>query len=171
MATIGDRIRNARKLAGLTQSDLAKKLNVTQQMIAAYENGKRNPKFETIKKIAFYLHVDPLELIYDKETINFTKDYTNNLQSEVIIAARSRNVEKLDELLVKAQDLPIYDFINHCLNEICENETNNKSFYKSQLILEYDKLNWKGRSIARKRVQELTEIPKYQKDNDADNGN
>ncbi|MDR4023133.1 MAG: helix-turn-helix transcriptional regulator [Eubacteriales bacterium] len=59
---MGDRIRSARKLAGLTQSDLAKKLNVSQQMIAAYENGKRNPKFGTIKKIAFHLNVDPLEL-------------------------------------------------------------------------------------------------------------
>ena len=42
---------------------------------------------------------------------------------------------------------------------------------KNTFVENYNKLNDLGKAEAQKRVQELTEIPKYQKDNDADNKN
>ena len=49
---IGERIKLSRKKAGLTQKELGELLNVSAAMIAQYENNLRNPKFETLDKIA-----------------------------------------------------------------------------------------------------------------------
>lgn len=40
-----------------TQKDLAKYLNVSEQAIAYYEQGKREPKLETWQKLANYFNV------------------------------------------------------------------------------------------------------------------
>jgi DNA-binding XRE family transcriptional regulator len=41
-----------RKRRGLTQADLAKKLNVTQATIAAFERSSNDPKLSTVRKYA-----------------------------------------------------------------------------------------------------------------------
>ena len=48
---IGEKIKAARKSAGLTQKELGEKLGVSAAMIAQYETGKRTPKISTIEKI------------------------------------------------------------------------------------------------------------------------
>lgn len=56
--TTAEKIKKARKEAGLTQAKLAEKLNTTQQNLAQYESGKRKPKLETLDKIADALAID-----------------------------------------------------------------------------------------------------------------
>lgn len=51
-------IRFYRQKAGLTQQQLADKLGVSQQYIGNYESGKRQPKIQTLQKIADALDVD-----------------------------------------------------------------------------------------------------------------
>lgn len=46
-----DRIKLIRKENKLTQSEMAEKLNVTQSVVAAYENGKREPRNNVIATI------------------------------------------------------------------------------------------------------------------------
>ena len=53
----GQRIQQARKAAGLSQKDLGLKLGVSGSMIGQYENDLRNPKLETLQKIATALDV------------------------------------------------------------------------------------------------------------------
>ena len=47
-----DNIKKARLNAGLTQLEVAEKLGVAQAQYARWENGGRNPKDETVKKLA-----------------------------------------------------------------------------------------------------------------------
>lgn len=54
---IGDRIRKARKYKELNQTELAEKLRVTQSMIGQHERGNRNPKRDTLQKIANALNL------------------------------------------------------------------------------------------------------------------
>lgn len=55
--SFSDRLREARKKAGLTQMQIAEKLGITAQSYSQYETGKRRPKSDTISKIADALNV------------------------------------------------------------------------------------------------------------------
>ena len=55
MATVGENIKAARIAAGLTQEELAKKVNTTKSAISRYEQGKREPSLATLTKIAVSL--------------------------------------------------------------------------------------------------------------------
>ena len=47
-----DNLKKARLDAGLTQLEVAEKLGVAQAQYARWENGGRNPKDETVEKLA-----------------------------------------------------------------------------------------------------------------------
>lgn len=52
MINIKNKINELRKKAGLTQLDLAKKLNVSRQTIISLESGKYNPSISLAYKIS-----------------------------------------------------------------------------------------------------------------------
>ena len=56
--TTGQRIQQARKAAGLSQKELGRKLGVSGSMVGQYENNLRNPKLETLQRIAGALSAD-----------------------------------------------------------------------------------------------------------------
>ena len=56
--TIGQRIKEARKSAGLTQRELAEKAGTATGTIQQYELGKRQPRIEQFQAIADVLNVD-----------------------------------------------------------------------------------------------------------------
>ena len=47
-----NKLKKLREEIGLSQSDIANRLNITRQAYNNYETGKREPDFETIVKIA-----------------------------------------------------------------------------------------------------------------------
>lgn len=53
-----DWLIECRRNAGLTQDEVAKKADISQQALAAIELGNRNPSIETAKKIATTLGFD-----------------------------------------------------------------------------------------------------------------
>lgn len=66
--TTGQLIKAARKEAGLTQAELAAKLNVPYQSISQWERGTRSPKIETLERIADALGV-PISEICSKDVL------------------------------------------------------------------------------------------------------
>lgn len=64
--TTGEKIAKARKDAKLTQKELGIKLGVSAQSVAQWENNLRNPKFETLLKIADALDASVLEFFPDQ---------------------------------------------------------------------------------------------------------
>lgn len=60
---ISDGIRKARKVAGITQENLAKALGVNRATISKYENGSIDPSISQLRKIASVLHVTIYDLI------------------------------------------------------------------------------------------------------------
>lgn len=83
--TIGQRIREARKNAGLTQRELAEKSGTATGTIQQYELGKRKPRFEQISAIADALEID---LFYFKGEFSSFEE-----------AKKSWRVMKADKLL------------------------------------------------------------------------
>lgn len=57
-----ERIKTARKLARMTQEDLAAAIGVKRSVISKYESGAINPSFSQISKIAAALHTTTLYL-------------------------------------------------------------------------------------------------------------
>lgn len=66
--TTGQRIKAARKASGMTQKELGDKLGLSFQSIAQWENDLRNPKMETLERIADALDV-PLSEICSKDLL------------------------------------------------------------------------------------------------------
>lgn len=51
-------LKSLRKSFGLTQDELANKLDVSRSTIGMYENGSREPDYETLETIADFFNVD-----------------------------------------------------------------------------------------------------------------
>lgn len=96
---IGERIKLLRRKAGLTQKELGELLDVSAAMIAQYESSLRNPKFETLNKIADALNVDVWDL-YDKPQLEQTNEYKIRLVHSLRFGT-DREGRKAGEMLDK----------------------------------------------------------------------
>lgn len=107
---LGARIRELRKLKGVSQLELAYDMDMSMNTISTIELGKISPKIETIKKIAQKLNVDIVEIFQfsdmpskDKLTRKKIEGLSRSLMSE--------NLEFIDlvidtvNILKKAQKL------------------------------------------------------------------
>ena len=59
---IGDNVRGYRKKLGWTQEKMGVRGKISPEYISSLENGKENPKAETIVKIASVLKITPAML-------------------------------------------------------------------------------------------------------------
>ena len=82
--TIGEQIKNARKNAGMTQSELARKMNIPYQSIGQWETGRRIPKRETLEKISHVLGIGPYDLIPPQEKDSYIEQELGEISAETI---------------------------------------------------------------------------------------
>jgi len=71
MSTIGERIREARKRKGLSQDELAGKIDVNRSYLSLVENGKSSPTFDFLDKIASGLGLTAQDLVLGHEISGF----------------------------------------------------------------------------------------------------
>lgn len=116
--TTGQLIKAARRKAGMTQEELGKKIGVSGSSMAQWENDLRNPKLDTLQRIASALGVPVQELISDWEAVD---------------------KEEFKRVFIYGEGI------------------------KDRIDAALDRLNDEGQEKAAERVEELTEIPKYQK--------
>ena len=55
---LGEKLKEARENANLSQQDVADKLNVSRQTISKYELNINEPDLETIKELSYLYQVD-----------------------------------------------------------------------------------------------------------------
>ena len=69
--SLGARLREARKRAGFTQSDVAERLRVTTQAVSQWERGTNLPSIENLKKLAdFTANPSTYSIIYVTATLS-----------------------------------------------------------------------------------------------------
>lgn len=141
--SFSDRLKELRTEKGLSQNTLAGLADVSQAAIYQWEKGTRTPKIEQIKKLAFVLGVSADYLMGYSE---HRKDLIN--KNPILKAFDS---EELQNGIGK-------DLLDHI-----ELESLNITEDKRELIFNYNQLNESGQKEALKRVQELTEVPRYQR--------
>ena len=71
LSNIQERIIEAIKQSGLTQSELAKKLGIKQQQISCYVLGKKMPALDTFANLCAVLDLDANEIL----CVNEYKEY------------------------------------------------------------------------------------------------
>ena len=89
MKNIGETIASLRKEKGMTQSELAEKMNVTDKAVSKWERNLSCPDINTISKLANILGVSVEELLKSKNQNYSTtriKDLTNLIFKVVALA-------------------------------------------------------------------------------------
>lgn len=176
--SVGENIRYFRKKANLTQEQLAKKMGVSAQMIYKWENGKSNPKIETVRKIASALDISSFELnnglIFGNELEKILREISSekNISYDIIsqifhscdihdtiheFNGESPNLVKENILKIINTKIPILDNANNPKNQSC----NANSQVESELLTHFNRLNNIGKQEAAKRIEELTHLEKY----------
>lgn len=65
--TFAQRLREIRKRIGITQEELANKINVSSKTLQRWEWGERQPRMEELKKLCEVLHVTEAELLNEPQ--------------------------------------------------------------------------------------------------------
>lgn len=69
MGKFANVLKGLRIKSGLTQQEMADKLNISRSSIGMYENGEREPSFELLEIIADYFNVDMNYLLGKKNLL------------------------------------------------------------------------------------------------------
>lgn len=99
--SMGDKIKELRMSKGLSHGRLAKEMGISKSMIGHYENGSRQPSYETLNKIADYFSVS-IDYIMGRKSPNtpaFNLDGLTDSQKTVIFAV-------IDEYRKANQQMP-----------------------------------------------------------------
>lgn len=83
------RLKSLREESGLSQSELAKLVQISKSSINMYERGEREPKFETLEILADYFNVDMNYLLG-------TSDIRNRYQQEIISQKKTSQCQPCD---------------------------------------------------------------------------
>ena len=133
--TIGEIIRRTRKDKNMTQKQLGEAAGIAEPTIRKYESNRLNPTRETLHKIATALGVHEIALLPGEDHEALALAWTMDW-----IAKNHGEVIPVD---------------------VTPDEENP---WELSLLEAFEKLNLDGQIIAVERVEELTEIPKYQKE-------
>lgn len=144
-----NRIREIRKQKGITMKQLGLILGLAESTISQYETGKREPSIEQARKIADALSVSLSDLLGIEPEGN--KESDKQLLARLLSEYAAEHSEESAEHL---KDLIYFD-------ENGLRFRDGGSF--DRLVSLFDSLNEDGQWKAVERVEELTEIPKYQK--------
>ncbi len=70
MSYFGTNIKKIRGIRGLTQAQLAEELNLTRGSVSSYEEGRAEPKIETIMMASDFFGIPMEDLLKQKLTVN-----------------------------------------------------------------------------------------------------
>lgn len=79
---VANKLKKLRKEAGLTQKQLADKLNISPSTVAMYESGKRTPDPKVVVTIAEFFNVSTDYLLRTKQK-PLTQEHLTNTYSQI----------------------------------------------------------------------------------------
>lgn len=145
----GDKIREYRKLAGLTQQELAQKTGISMMSIRRYERGERNPTYETISKIASALGVSVTGLGVE------ATDYAY-YPAELFGGISEKDLADLHQKFI--------EFFGETSPEESEEAAKKYENYVVKYVSEYlTTMNENGQTKVLNYTRDLAQLPKYQK--------
>ena len=178
--TLGEIIKTVRKKKGLSQKNLAALLNTTPQNLAQYENNRRKPKLDTLRKMTEAMNVSLHELtkLYPEIFNYYSPDEWHNhaIKWSNELTNKFKNLSTEKQGFMKQASGLYQQHAHNVVDSDARTALLLNSFEKLNipgrmasihLLNAFEKLNTTGRSEALKRVSELTEIKKYTDPDDA----
>ena len=103
---VGQKIKEARKAKGMTQTELGEKVGVQKSAVSKWERGEtQNIKRSVLKKLSHYLDIPPVELI--EETTNRTDDEPIIQKEEPPKGYRIVSEDELDDIWEKIVEMSV----------------------------------------------------------------
>lgn len=175
MAKLCDMLIYFRKRKGLSQQELADKLEMTRSAISMYETGKREPDLETLEIFADFYNVDmdtltgrnPTRWQKARENIlSFVTDSLNLPKEALFFDGDVLRVENGFEQQLDPNWVLLLSQMRYLI------ESNFPAFPQHDeqeftLLTAYKSLNQEGRRKLLERAEELTEHPRYRMDDAA----
>ncbi len=162
--TIGERIKSARKQAGMTQQELAERLETSYVGISLWESGKRRPKPESLKRIAEVLNIP---------TAFFTE--TGNMSEQEVLDFISWAWPRADYQMVQQhsegaqEEIERWERVCSELHKIHDEivakqqaEDKKRSVQAEELLGIFEQFNPKGKKKIIELAKEFSKIPEYQ---------
>lgn len=139
--TLAENIRRIREEKKMTQKSVASLMGISQQAYGQYESGSREPKPETLGRIAAALGTTLNEITKETDSVPDDDGAMKNYIKSFVWGQGTQLMTQWDAFFKILHEIP----------------------HASELWCAFDKLNDAGRSIAVERVEELSLIPKYQR--------
>lgn len=144
MEAFKDRLKKARKQAGLTQLQLADAIGTTQQNIWKYEHEISKPGFETITKLAVALRV-PLDYLVPVRVFEDSTEFEKERQRLIQAAYENNNLEEI-----------AVDY--HADGSASVYTTEDQ---KAAINKKINNLNLNGLKVAEKQIDLVLKVPEY----------
>lgn len=164
--SIGENIKKIRVDAGLTQKELGERLGITSQSIAQWETGRREPKYQSMVKIADALNVPVSSLYgisednqYKQDAIKQALDLSVQDDGRIDTKAFSENLDYEYGVMSDAD----IAYVNGEIEKLCLKTFNIWSEDELRTLMNgyFSGLNRFGQIEAIRRVQELICMKKY----------
>lgn len=151
---IGDQIKAAREKAGMTQTELGEKIGVSGVAIMRYEKGTRQPRADQLHRIAAAFGV-PLHVLLDESAGDFLKQWfeEGNKTTKIPYEIGEKYGISID-IADKIVNDVVWEYREY-IDALNDEER--------QLISEYRALNAEGKVKVLERLEELAQLPKYQR--------
>lgn len=146
-----EKIKALRKELKMSQQEVADMIGVSQAAIYYWEKNERKPKIGQLIKLAEIFGV-PLSY-FDCYTVKIKDVESGQVQVDTIL---------MDENTLQ-EESELEKYINTITTDPTTEELTNPALLEQRTMYYrlYDELNALGKAEAVKRVQELTEIPRY----------
>lgn len=166
------KFREERIKQGLSQKELAEKVGLTQQAINRFEHGQKKIDLELAGKLCKVLNIKKLGSFDVHFRTSDTQTDTNETTDIVLTESDILEYNKIIDKQKNGDGFTPYDkrFISDFINKsplvrewFIINGLKSKEKNLSSIQDAYELLNEDGQKEAAKRINELAEIPKYQK--------
>lgn len=133
MSYTSTQLKKIRKQRRMSQTEVAKKLNVSGATVCSWEKGTRKPSSKHIKKICKVYQVSPNDILYPKKEQELTG--CNAVEEYMDALAEKLNTEELLQLAMRIMEGHKKEMAAIAF-EIIENDEENKKAYRSRLLKE-----------------------------------
>ncbi len=169
MSRFGKNLKKIRSLKGFTQTQLADELHLSRGMISSYEEGRAEPKIETLLEVSQIFNVSIDSLLKENLTVNKLSGFVlpENLPGMDTSKTKVKNNElpflPADGLYLDAHNIEFEDAFLECAYIFCKKakpsltkyqfiQTHNTTYCGLPIALPTDSIVFKRRSFSKEEI-------------------